>query len=223
MAVLLVTGDAPYLGGHATWASLRKIAPEFDFTVIDLLEYSKAPELRSAMKNAIAERISAADALIAHSTAAGVAIEAVASSGGSIPLILLSPRFVKRDIWIIRVIRGLFKAGASPLRSYARRKHRRLLRDREYVKRQLRYLVAAEAIDDVLLDEAITALCDPRMDSFVERTPEVLQAVLTPVDAAALGAIKNQVVIGEAGAPMLERAPEVIDALRNATRGATSV
>lgn len=195
--IVLVTGDAPYLGGHATWLPLRQAMPEFEFVEVDLL--GSAGERANPVDTArdmVRSALSGARAVIAHGTAATIAIEAVASIDPSIAVLLLSPRIITRQSLMLRAIRAFAGGlGANVLTGIARSKRRRLMADSAYLRKQLGLLVRDDIITDALLEEARARTSDPRMDLVDTRTAETIRALLIPIDIHASEAVSNRVVL----------------------------
>jgi hypothetical protein len=234
--IVLVTGDAPYLGGALTWAPLRHAAPEFEFVEVDILNVSEAASLFVAARASIIRALQGARAIVAHGTAATIAVEAVSLVDPSIPVLLLSPRIITRMSLPLRLIRTIVGGGlgASMLTAFARSKHRRLLTDQSYIRKQLKLLVRDDVISDELLREASRRIADSRTEIAVRRTSEILRSVLTPIDAQANEAVLHRAVLigsgpldrksraqGEAividgawSAPMLETPNAVAEHLR---------
>ncbi len=233
--VVLVTGDAPYLGGPATWARLREAAPEFEFIEVDLMEIAFEERLRDAARSRIESALRGARAIIAHGTAAPIAIEAVSATDPAIPILLLSPRIVMRPSPLLAAIQTIFSGkGADILNAFARSKHRRLLKNDAYVRKQLALLVRNDLITEELLNDAKARIADPGMEAIVSRSAESLRALLTPIDEHANTAVsKRMVLLGEGpmdrkarfrggatvlegawAAPMIEAPQAVADTLR---------
>lgn len=233
--VVLVTGDAPYLGGPATWASLRQAAPDFDFVEVDLMDVIAEESILDAARSRIQKALAQACAIIAHGTAAAAAIEAASLVEPVTPILLLSPRIVVRQSFLMKVIRtSVSGRGGDILNAVARSKYRRLLTDGTYVRKQLNLLVRADLVTDELLEEARARIADPRMDLILKRTAETVRAILTPIDEYANTAVSHRMVLlgegpidrkarirggatvlpGAWAAPMLEVPEAVADTLR---------
>jgi hypothetical protein len=192
--VVVISSDAPYLGGPATWAPLRASAPEIAFVEIDTLAFAGAPDVGAAVEAALTLALRGADAAIAHSSAARTVIAAASRVRPDMPVLLLAPMFLERDAAHVRLIRTLVGRTflGSLLTSFAKSKHRRLLDDRDYVAKQLHFLVRPDRLSEALVDEAQTRIRDPRTANAVERTAGVLAYALTPVDAQANAAVRNR-------------------------------
>ncbi|MDB5073745.1 MAG: hypothetical protein JWM87_4856 [Candidatus Eremiobacteraeota bacterium] len=203
--VVVITSDAPYLGGPLTWAALRASALEFEFVEIDTLAFADAPDIGAAVEDALTAVLRDADAAIAHSSAARPVIQAVSRVRPDMPVLLLSPMLLTRDAPHVRLVRAVLRHTfvARLLRNYARSKHRRLLTDRDYVTKQLNLLVRSDRITGALIDEAQARIRDPRTADAVERTVDVLTFSLTPVDTAANVRVRNRLAL--IGPGILER------------------
>lgn len=204
--VVLVTGDAPYLGGPSTWRPLREAAPELRFLELDLLDVPRDGDVIDAIRQKLREALLDARAVVAHGTVATVAIEAIASVNPSIPLLLLSPRIITRQSLALRIVRGLVAspAGKALLTAFARSKRKRLLVDESYVRKQMKMLVNDDVVSDTLVREAQMRIADPSMESITDRTAEVLTAILTPIDADTAASIASQRILAGSG-PMDRR------------------
>jgi hypothetical protein len=124
-----------------------------------------------------------AQAIVAHGTAARVAIEATAEWVGGIPA------------------------------SVARAKRRRLLAEEPYIRKRLRLLVRGDVITDELVNEARSRIADPRMDLIEDRTAEILSEVLTPVDAHINEVVSRRLVLlgeGPSDRKLRARAPATV-------------
>jgi hypothetical protein len=183
--VVLVTGAAPYLGGPATWAPLRAAAPEYDFLEVDLLGVAEHPEPAIAARALLADAVGRASALVAHATAAGIALEVTAHSRPDLPVVLVSPVLVPRSTPRLRLVRAVLKSSTvrALLTTFARAKHRRLRTDPSYLKKQLAIVGGARAATEVIAGEALARFCDLRAYYIVERTPDLLSSALEPLDA----------------------------------------
>ena len=181
--VVLLTSDAPYLGGHATWLPLRKAAPEVRFVEIDTLDAPKSQSLIDAVRLLVRGALPGAAAVIAHGNSASLAIEEVAALDAPIPVLLLSPRMFTKRLLLLRMLRSFFGGIGKPLLiAIARSKRRRLLHDEPYLRKQFTLLARGDAVTDDLIREARERIADPRMEWIVERTAEVANYALTPVD-----------------------------------------
>ena len=233
--IVLVTGDAPYLGGPITWSALRGAAPEFDFIDVDLLDAGAGKSLADTARLSIVKALEGSSAIVAHGTACRVAIEAVALVDGAIPMLLLSPRIITRQSLPLSVARNLAGGICGEVLSlYARRKSRRLLVDDARLRQQLSLLVRSDAVSEDLVDEARSRIADPRMEFISARTGEMVREVLTPIDQRVNEAVlhrlvlfgngpmdrkmrarwKGQLIEGAWSAPMLEVPQAVAAALR---------
>lgn len=234
--VILVTGDAPYLGGPATWKPLRQALPEFDCVEVDLLNLDAEYRLAEAARDHIQKALAGAQGIIAHGTAARLAIESAAAVDPTLPVLLLSPRMVTRSSPVLSLIRHLAGGvGGGLLASVARRKRRRLLDDSPYIWKQLRLLVREDVISEELVNEARGRIADARMTAIVDRTAEMLHDLLTPLDARTSDAVSRRMVLlgegpvdrrvlareggtvlsGAWSAPMLESPEAVADCVRS--------
>jgi hypothetical protein len=203
--VVVITSDAPYLGGPLTWAPLRACAPEIAFVEIDTLAFVDAPNVGAAVEDALTHALRDADAVIAHSSAARPVIQAMSRARPDLPVLLLSPMFLQRDAAHVRLIRAVLRSPlvARLLTRYAMSKHRRLREDRDYVAKQLYMMVRRDRLPEALVDEAQARIRDPRTARAVERTAEVLTYAITPVDPAANDAVCNRRAL--IGSGVLER------------------
>ncbi len=219
MDVVLVTGNAPYLGGPRTWLPLRRALPEATFHEIDTLDFADAHDVFDAVRARLQSALQGAHAIVAHGSAAGLAIEAVANVDASIGVVLLAPQYLTRARTPARALTALLAVPAlrNALTAFARSKHRKLCRDEDYVRKQLRFMVRDDVLDDALLKEAFERIRDPRTERAVERTADVFLAVLRPIDPSAEAAVRSRVVLGAPmrSAPMLEAPESVADALRS--------
>jgi len=180
--VVLVAGDAPYLGGPATWLPLRQAASELQFVEVDLLEAADGMDPIDAAREMVRKVLPGALAVVVHGTAAPITIEAIAAIDPSIPVLLVSPRIIARQSLLLRGVRALAGGiGGNFLNAFARSKQRRLLADEPYIRKQLALLVRNDAIADELMGEAYDRIADPRMDVAVARTAETLRVILRPV------------------------------------------
>lgn len=194
--VVLLTGEAPYLGGPSTWRPLCQAAPEYDYLELDLLGIDAQGDIRSAARAAVQDALFGARAIVAHGTSAAIAIEAVAAIDPAIPVLLISPRIVTKLTPAIRLLRSLTRGtGARMLTRFAKTKHARLLAHRSYVRKQLQLLVRDDCISEDLLREAQARIADPRMNGIVDRTADALHAVLTPIDTGANQAVRHRAVL----------------------------
>lgn len=130
-----------------------------------------------------------------------VALEAVASAGADIPVLLVSPMIALRDSWRLRAIRAMLTRGIGGklLSSFAISKHVKLLSDVSYVRKQLLRLVRDEHIDGGLVAKALERLADPLGAAAVRRTTEVLRLTLRPIDPSVLTSVKQKVVLAGRG------------------------
>lgn len=128
-----------------------------------------------------------------------VTLEAVASAGGDIPVLLVSPVIAMRDSWRLRAIRATLTRGIGGkwLSSFAISKHAKLLKDASYVRKQLVFLVREEHVDDALVAKAVERLTDPRSAAAVLHTTEVLRLILQPIAPSTLTTVKRKVVLLE--------------------------
>lgn len=190
----MITGAAPYLGGPHTWQRLRAAAPEIEFIEIDPLVVAGDVDLERHVREAIEAALPAVDAIVAHGGAARLALDALARTSPELPVLLVSPMIVWDDTMIVRTARavlgGPFAAGL--LTAYARSKQRKLGADRNYVRRQLGFFVRRDLVSDVLVDEALQRLQDPRSTQAVDRTSEFILAALTPVSAETNRLVRNR-------------------------------
>src|ERR1700729_1603755 len=126
--VLVTTSAAPYLGGNPTWEPLRKAAPEYEFVEIDTLRYADSPNMLKSLRSAVTELLPESSAIIAHGAMGAVALEAVASTGADIPVLLLSPMIATRDSWRLCAIRATLTRGIGGklLSRFAISKHAKL-------------------------------------------------------------------------------------------------
>jgi len=195
--VVLVTGAAPYLGGPATWAPLRAAAPEYDFLEVDLLGVAEHPEPATAARALLADAVGRASALVAHGTAAGIALAVTARSRPDLPVVLLSPVLVPRSTPRLRLVRAVLKWSAlrALLTTFARSKHRRLRTDPSYLKKQLAFLAGTAADSDVIAGEALARVRDLRAYYIVERTADLLSSVLEPLDAGLEERVRHRVTL----------------------------
>lgn len=198
--IVCVTGAAPYLGGSATWRRLRDALPAYDLREIDTLDLADVPDIEDALEARRATGLEGAVALVAHGTVARAAVEFLARTRPDLPLVLLSPLMIVRSSPLQRVFRALVLSplGRRTLAAFAMSKYRRLRNDRAFVEEQLRTFVAAESLTSELIDEAQLRLRDARSRRIVERTGEILRAIIVPVDTAAWAAMKDRcrVLIG---------------------------
>ncbi len=192
--VVVITGDAPYLGGPSTWAPLRACAPDLEFVAVDTLTFADAADIGAAAEDALTAALRDADAAIAHSTAARPLIHAVSRVRPELPVLLLSPMLLPRDAAHVRFVRAVVRSPllARLLARYARSKHCRLTEDHDYVVKQLQLLVRSDRLSDALVSEAQARIRDPRTARAAERTADVVAYALTPVDPAADAAVRNR-------------------------------
>jgi hypothetical protein len=219
MKVVLITGNAPYLGGPRTWLPLRRALPDVTFSEVDPLDFAGCLDMARALRAGLEQALRGANAVVAHGLAAGVAIEAVANVNSAIGVVLLAPGYLARANTAARLMSGLLavSAVAGTLVTVARSKHNRLLRDDAYVRKQLEFMVRRDAIDDGLVKEAGERIRDPRMRQVIEQTAAVVQAALRPIDPAADAAVRNRTALGARmrSSPMLEAPEMVASALRS--------
>lgn len=137
--------------------------------------------------------------IVAHGAMGAVTLEAVASAGGDIPVLLVSPVIAMRDSWRLRAIRATLTRGIGGkwLSSFAISKHAKLLKDASYVRKQLVFLVREEHVDDALVAKAVERLTDPRSAAAVLHTTEVLRLILQPIAPSTLTTVKRKVVLLE--------------------------
>lgn len=199
--VLVTTSAAPYLGDNPTWEPLRKAAPEYEFVEIDTLRHADSPDILASLRSAVTELLPESRTIIAHGAMGAVALEAVASAGADIPVLLLSPVIATRDSWRLRAIRAMLTRGIGGklLSSFAISKHAKLLSDVSYVRKQLLWLVRDEHIDGGLVAKALERLADPLSAAAVRRTTEVLCLTLRPIDPSVLTSVKQKVVLAGRG------------------------
>ncbi|MBV9102282.1 MAG: hypothetical protein JO060_01760 [Candidatus Eremiobacteraeota bacterium] len=184
--IVLLTGGAPYLGGPRTWQPLRDAAADLEFRDLDPLDVSVRDDFSAAVKNAITSAADGAAAIVAHGAIAGAALEAIAKSRANTPVVLLSPIAVTKDSAFLRAFRAALNGPLGAfLTAAARSKRKKLLTDELSLRRQMERLVRSDKISDALFQEARGRLADPRMDAFVQRTPQILRALLTPSTAVA--------------------------------------
>jgi hypothetical protein len=212
---VLVTGAAPYLGGPATWAPLREAAPAVAFRDVDLLPTEADP---AAIRAVLADAVRGADAVVAHGTAAGIALEAIAAGGRDVPALLLSPMLTLRRSPALRLVRALVAVPGfgALVTAAARSKLRRLRASRGEVEAQLRAFVAPEHITTALIEDACARLAGEHTARSVERTADVVRAVLAPVSPEA-ARVRRAVLVGDdaLGRKVASRMPATV--LRAAT------
>jgi hypothetical protein len=196
---LVTTSAAPYLGDNPTWEPLRKAAPEYEFVEIDTLRHADSPDILESLSSAVTELLPESSAIIAHGAIGAVALEAVASAGADIPVLLLSPMIATRDSWRLRAIRATLTRGIGGklLSSFAISKHAKLLNDASYVRKQLLLLARDEHIDGGLVAKALERLAGPLSAAAVRRTTEVLCLTLRPIDPSVLTSVKRKIVLVE--------------------------
>lgn len=198
--IVCVTGAAPYLGGPATWRRLRDLLPAYDVREIDTLDLADSLDIELALAVRLGTELEGAVALVAHGTVARSVVEFLARSRPDLPLVLLSPLMIVRSSPLQRVFRTIVgsQLGNRALGAFAMSKYRRLCDDRMFVEQQLRTFVSAEFLSHELVEEAQQRLRDPRSRRFVERTGELLKAIITPVDIAAWASVSRncRVLIG---------------------------
>jgi hypothetical protein len=199
--IVVIADHAPYLGGPATWQPLREAAPEYELVAIDPLDYVDSKisveGYITLLRNVISGVLPGASAVIAHRATAGLAIEAIDQVNPNIPLLLLEPFLVRKDTLRIRVIRWLMTGpiGRVILTAIAKKKHRRLLSDKAFVREQLQLLVRDEAITDALLDEARNRIALPQTASTVDRIADSLGVMLRLVDHQAIERVKPGITL----------------------------
>lgn len=220
--IVLAAGYAPYVGGAATWARFRDAAPQFAFVEVDPLDAADAANPAVALRDMLVRALHGARAIVAHGTAATAAVEAVAIVDPSIPVLLLSPHIVRRPSFALRAILAFARGIGGPmLTRFARKKLRRLVADKSYVREQLQLLVRDDAIGDDLLREACERIADPRTANAIARTPEMLRSVLTPIDAKADAIVVRREVLfgnGPVDRKAHQRSPGiVVDGARSAS------
>ncbi len=242
MRVVAIAGNAPYLGGAATWEPLRRELSEFEIVRVDALEYGDRSDLVAALRNVLVDAVRGATAVVAHGTPARLAIEAVAAVDPRIAVLLLSPQIVVRESWRLRAVSGALTggAGAAILGSVAKKKYEKLLADESYVRKQLRMLVRDDAITGALVAEARARIASVQGRAVAYRAAELVGLSLEPVDAGAFrslsrcaaivgpgplerkghGDVPVTVVEGVRLAPMLDAPRAVAAALRGLVRAA---
>lgn len=196
---MLTTSAAPYLGDNPTWEPLRRAAPEYEFAEIDTLRHADSPDILESLRSAVTELLPESSAIIAHGAMGAVVLEAVASAGADIPVLLLSPMIATQDSWRLRAVRATLTRGIGGklLSSFAISKHAKLLNDASYVRKQLLLLVRDEHIDGRLIAKALERLGDPLSAAAVRRTAEVLWLTLRPIDPSVVTSVKRKVVLVE--------------------------
>ncbi len=182
--VLLLTGSAPYLGGPSTWKPLRDAASDLEFRDLDLLDIPPGSGSTAAIKQAIKAAAEGASAIVAHGAVAATVLGAIDDFRHSIPVLLLSPVAITRDSLRLRFLRTLVRGPLGKLiDSYAASKMSKLLKDYDYLRKQLAFVIQEDAITEELLQEAQVRLADARMEAFCAHTSGTLLAVLTPTGA----------------------------------------
>jgi len=234
--VVLISGGAPYLGGSATWKPLRELASDYRFVEIDSLSFADAPDIEAAAVKTIETALCEATAVVAHFNVAALVLESAARRRPDLPIMLISPLLVLRRTGRSSLVGALlgFPSVSSMLTAYAKSKTERLKNDRDYIRKQMRFLVPDPAISEALLDQAQSRCRDPRADRAAARTPEVLrmtlrvlsesaQAVLAKatilvgsgeVDQKTAQRLKVNVLTGNGASAMLESPQAVADELR---------
>lgn len=192
--IVCVTGAAPYLGGPATWRRLRDALPAFDIREIDTLELADSQDIERAFELRLATALEGAVAIVAHGTIARSTVEILARTQYHLPLVLLSPLMIVRSSFLQHVFRTIVGSplGRRALEAFAMSKYRRLCVDRIFVEKQLLTFVSAAYLTPEILEEAQRRLRDPRSRRVVERTGELLEAIITPVDAAAWTSVSGR-------------------------------
>lgn len=167
-----------------------------DFTAIDTLDFAHVADLRGAHAR-LAPLLRSAEAVVAHSSAASIVLEALASERLMTPVLLLSPLIVIRKTLGVRSARALLRWPpiSRALNAYAGRKLSLLSRERAYVLRQLRLLVGERFCSDALIDEAQTRIRDSRSQRIAERTAEFLRFSMMPLSEAARDILAGATVL----------------------------
>lgn len=196
-SVVVVTGATPYLGGLSTWLPLRRAAPDLTFIDVDTLNYADSSDVTADCRKAIFFAARDADCVLAHHTAAKVAIEAVAQMARVIPVLLVSPVLVRRRTPLLSGLRSIIKTRAcgQALTSFARSKRVRLLSDRRFLMKQMLLLVDEAHISDSIVQEALLRIADPRTAWAVERTAETLLEIINPIDSTVDSKVQRRAVI----------------------------
>ncbi|HVA32657.1 MAG TPA: hypothetical protein VNG31_00830 [Candidatus Baltobacteraceae bacterium] len=222
-AIVLVTGAAPYLGGSQTWLPLRRAMPEVEFRELDALRVADARDGRAAMREAIEALLDGAAAIVAHATATGPAVEAVANVDPGIATVLLAPQHLTRERPVAGAVRALLSRRffCRLLTTFAQSKLAKLRHDENYVRKQLRLMVSDEALTESLLLEARVRIADPSTAQAVQRTADFLRAALEPIDAGADAMVRRRIVLGKGSlsATMIDSVDEVARALRKLLEG----
>ncbi len=238
--VIVMNGNASYLGGPPTWDALRGAAPEFEFVEIDVLKCFAGPDMGETIRRAICEDLPGSVAVVAYGESAGLALEAVSRADSRVPLLLISPRVVFKENFTLRVVRSLITRGpgAYLLRRIAAAKHRRLLSDDNYLRQQIGLMVSATSMSDALVTEAKRRMSDPATASGVTQVVETIRLVLRRIDPATIAGsskvvalvtsdlagrylpygIEEKMVDGS-GATMIEDPEAVADCLRSTIDG----
>jgi|SRR5579862_7018550 len=199
--VVVLSDNAPYLGGPQTWRPLCESAPEYDFVAIDPLDYVDArvsvDDYVTAIKDAIGDALPGAAAVIAHGSLGGFAIEAIAETNAEAPLLLLEPRLIRKDLFRVRAARWLLTGaiGGSILAAVAKKKYRRLIADRAFVLDQLEIIVREGMINDALLDEACTRLLLPQTKCNVDRIADSLRVMFRTINPSASAKVKPRLTL----------------------------
>ena len=119
--------------------------------------------------------------IVAHGTAAAMALMAAAEYQAPKPVLLLSPVGTTKDSMLRRTARSALRSAGGPLLvGVARRKREQLLADVNYLRKQLAFIVRDEAISDDLLSEARDRISDRRTERIIQQSPLLLSAILTP-------------------------------------------
>lgn len=197
MPIVLVTGAAPYLGGPQTWLPLRRTMPGTAFEEVDGLTFAGDADPVAAFRSATARALDGASAVVAHWSAARIAIEAAARVNEALPVVLLSPLLVTRPRLRVRMLHAIVATspGAALLRNAARSKHAKLRTDPAYVRTHLRTFVCEAALSDALLEEAVARVRDARTQHLVERTVKLFIETIQPIDSREYEAVKNRTVL----------------------------
>jgi hypothetical protein len=195
--VVVVNGNASYLGGSPTWDPLRGAAPEFAFVEIDVLKCFAGSAVGETIRSAICEELPRSVAVVAYGEAAGLALEALSRAGSRVPLVLICPRVVFKETLPLRIVRALVTSGpgANLLTSISARKHRRLLADESYLRQQMSLIVSPSSISDALIAEAKRRMADPVTASGVTRAAETVRLILRSIDPATVARASKVVAL----------------------------
>ncbi len=168
--------------------------PEYSFVEIDTLDFAGSANVADACRDAVADALSDASAVISHGAAAKFVLEAVAAKDPQMPVLLLSPMYVVKSTALLRIFRSIIATPGARLflAKIAKDKLARLRSNPGYLKEQLATLVGPDFITDALIDEATARIHNSRTEPSVKRTAEIVLSVTEPLEPSVNAAVQNR-------------------------------